>query len=131
LAQTRQAQVSQQEEMIRHLQVKLNFVESQVIDIGIFQSQAIEIRKRVSVAQEYLLAKMEAIQNHCQTIGQALKDISLREREDGVARVAFQEVVIDIMKKDMVNSSRLSIPKKTRGNILFKAWERNISKNRE
>jgi hypothetical protein len=58
----------------------LNFAESQVIDIGIFKSQAIEIRKRVLVAQQDLLVKVEAIQNHCQTIDQVLKDISLRER---------------------------------------------------
>jgi hypothetical protein len=31
----------------------------------------------------------------------------------------------------MVSSSRLSIPEKTRGNILLKAWERNISESRE
>jgi DNA repair exonuclease SbcCD ATPase subunit len=82
-AQTSQAQVSQQEELIRQLQVKLNSAESQVIDIGIFKSQAIEIRKRVSVAQQDLLAKVEAIQNHCRTIDQVLEDISLREREAG------------------------------------------------
>jgi len=55
-AQTNQAQVSQQEELIRQLQVKLNSAESQVINIRIFKSQAIEIRKRVSVAQQDLLA---------------------------------------------------------------------------
>jgi len=42
-AQTSQAQVSQQEELIRKLQVKLNSSEIQVIDIKIFKSQAIEI----------------------------------------------------------------------------------------
>jgi peptidoglycan hydrolase CwlO-like protein len=42
-AQTNQAQVSQQEELIRQLQVKLNSAESQVIDIEIFKSQDIEI----------------------------------------------------------------------------------------
>jgi hypothetical protein len=31
----------------------------------------------------------------------------------------------------MVSSSRLSIPEQTRGNILLKAWERNISESRE
>jgi hypothetical protein len=131
LAQTSRAQVSQQEELIRQLQVKLNSAESQVIDIGIFKSQAIEIQKRVSVAQQDLLAKVEAIQNHCQTIDQVLEDISLREREVGAARVAFQEAVIATTKKEMVSSSRLSIPEKTRGNILLKAWERNISESRE
>jgi hypothetical protein len=109
----------------------LNSAESQVIDIRIFQSQAIEIQKRVSIAQQYLLAKVEAIQNHFQTIDQALEDISLREREAGEAWVTFQEAVIATMKKEMVSSSRLSIPEKTRGNILMKAWEHNISKNIE
>ena len=49
-AQTNQAQGSQQEELIRQLQVKLNSVESQVIDIRISKSQAIEFQKRVSIA---------------------------------------------------------------------------------
>jgi hypothetical protein len=55
----------------------------------------------------------------------------LREREVGVARVAFQEAIIATMKEEMVISSRLSIPEKTRGNILLKAWEHNISENRK
>jgi hypothetical protein len=55
----------------------------------------------------------------------------LREREAGATRVTFQEVVIATMKEEMVSSSRLSIPKKTRGNILLKAWEHNISESRE
>jgi peptidoglycan hydrolase CwlO-like protein len=50
-AQTSQSQISQQEELIGQLQAKLNFAESHVIDIGIFQSQAIEIRRRVLAAQ--------------------------------------------------------------------------------
>jgi len=35
------------------------------------------------------------------------------------------------MKNEMVSSSKLSIPNQTRGNILLKVWERNISENRE
>jgi hypothetical protein len=54
----------------------------------------------VSVAQQDLLAKVEAIQNHCQTIDQVLEDISLREREAGAARVTFQEVVIATKKRN-------------------------------
>ena len=48
MVQTSQTQISQQGELIDQLRAKLEFVESQVIDIGIFQSQAIEIRKTVS-----------------------------------------------------------------------------------
>jgi hypothetical protein len=102
-----------------------------VIDIGIFQSQAIEIRRRVSAAQQDLLAKVETIQNLCQIIDRVLEDISLREREAGAARVIFQEAVIATMKKEVGSSSKLSIPDQTRGNILLKAWERNISESRE
>ena len=81
-----------------------------MIDIGIFQSQAIEIRKRVSTPQQDLLAKVETIQNLCEIIDQVLEDISLREREAGEARVVFQEAVIATTKKEMGSSSKLSIP---------------------
>jgi hypothetical protein len=63
-AQISQTQVSQQEEKIKLLQSKLISVENQVIDITVFQSQAIEIRNKVEVAQRDLLAKVETIQNH-------------------------------------------------------------------
>jgi hypothetical protein len=117
--------------LIGQLQEKINLAKSQVIDIGIFQSQAIEIQTRVSAALQDLLAKVETIQNLYQIIDQVLKDFSLREREDGVVRVIFQEVVIATMKKEMSSSSKLSIPEQTRGNILLKARERNISESRE
>jgi hypothetical protein len=61
------------------------------------------------VAQQDLLAKVETIHNHFQTIEQTVKDISLREIEDEVARVAFREAVIATAKEEMVISSRLSI----------------------
>jgi hypothetical protein len=85
----------------------------------------------VSAAQQDLLAKVETIQNLCQIIDQVLEDISLREREAGATRVIFQEVVIATTKKEMGSSSKISIVEQTRGNILLKAWERNISESRE
>jgi hypothetical protein len=75
----------------------------------------------VSATQQDLLAKVETIQNHCQIIDRVLEDISLREREVGAARVAFQEAVIATMKKGMGSSSKLSIPEQTRGNILVES----------
>jgi hypothetical protein len=131
VAQTNQSQISQQEELIEQLQAKLNLAESQVIDIGIFQSQAKEIRKRVSTAQQDLLAKVETIQNNCQLIDQVLENISFREKEAGAARVAFQEAVIATTKRETGSSFRFSIPEQTRGNILLKEWERNISEGRQ
>jgi hypothetical protein len=102
-----------------------------MIDIGIFQSQAIEIQKRISTTQQGLLAKVETIQNHCQLIDQALERISSIENEAEAARVIFQEAVITTTKKEMGSSSRLSIPEQTRGNILLKAWEHNISEGKK
>ena len=85
----------------------------------------------MEIAQQGLLAKVEIIQIHFQIIDQALKDISFREREEGVARIAIQEAVVATTKEGMVGSARLSIPEKTRGNILLKAWEHNTSESRE
>jgi hypothetical protein len=51
VAQTSQIQVGQQRDLIGQLQVGLEFTKSQVINIGIFQSQTMEIRSRVSTAQ--------------------------------------------------------------------------------
>jgi hypothetical protein len=64
-------------------------------------------------------------------IEQALKYISLREREVAIAWVAFQEVVIATTKEAVAISSSLSIPEQTKGNILLKAWEHNISERRK
>jgi hypothetical protein len=47
-----------------------------------------------------------------------------------VAQVAFQDVVIATMNVEAVNSSKLSIVEQTKGNILLKAWEHNISESR-
>jgi hypothetical protein len=79
------------------------------------------------MAQQDLLVKVGTIHNLFQTIDQVLENISLREREVGASWVAFQDVVIAMMKIEMVNNSKLSIVEKTRGNILLKVWEQNIS----
>jgi hypothetical protein len=63
-------------------------------------------------------------------IDQVLENISLREREVGAARVAFQDVVIATTKIETVDSSKLSIAEQTRGNILLKVWEKNISESK-
>ena len=62
--QISQTQVNQQEELIKQLWSKLNSTESQVIDITVFQTQAMEIRKNIEATQQGLLSKVEIIQNH-------------------------------------------------------------------
>jgi hypothetical protein len=90
VAQTSQIQVGQQRDLIGQLQVRLEFIESQVINIEIFQSQAMEIRSRVYAAQRSLHAKVEMIRENCLLIHQVLENLSIREREVGAARVTFQ-----------------------------------------
>jgi hypothetical protein len=53
-------------------------------------------------------------------IEKILGNIYLREREDGVAQVAFQDAIIATTNIETVNSSKLYIAEQTRGNILLK-----------
>jgi hypothetical protein len=56
-----QMQASQQRDLIQQLQARVEITEIKAIDIGMFQSQAMEIRGRVSMAQRNLLGKVEDI----------------------------------------------------------------------
>jgi aminoglycoside/choline kinase family phosphotransferase len=114
--------------LIEQLQVILEFTESQVINIEIFQSQAMEIWSRVSATQRSLLAKVETIRDNCLLIDQVLENLFVRERESGAARITFQEAVIATTNKELGKSSKFSISEQTQDNILLKEWERNISK---
>jgi hypothetical protein len=69
-----------------------------------FRLQVIKIRHKVLTAQINLLEKVRTIQNHFQMIEKTLENISSKEREVGVARVAFQEVVIATAKIETVNT---------------------------
>jgi hypothetical protein len=60
-----------------------------------------------------------------------LENLTLKEKEAEAARVAFQEAIIVMTKRETGSSSRFSIPEQTRGNIFLKEWERNISEGRQ
>jgi len=89
-----------------------------------------EIWRRVYVAQRSLLAKVETIQDNCLLIDQVLENLYVREREAGAARVAFQDIVIATTNRESGKSSKFSISEQTRGNILLKEWEHNISEGK-
>jgi hypothetical protein len=76
-----QMQAGQQKYLIEQLQARVAIVESKVINIGMFQSQAMEIRSRFSAAQRNLLAKVEVIWDNCLLVNQVLEDLSIREKE--------------------------------------------------
>jgi hypothetical protein len=123
-------QANQQKDLIEQLQARVKIIESKVINIGMFQSQAMEIRSRVSASQGNLLAKVEVIRDNCLLVNQVLENLSVREREVGAARVAFQEAVIATNNRESGSTPRFPISGQTRGNILLKEWEHNISEGK-
>jgi hypothetical protein len=104
----------------------VEIVESKVINIGMFQSQVMEIRSRVSAAQRNLLAKVEVIRDNFLLVNQVLENLTTREREVGAAWVAFQEAVIATNNRDSGSTPKFTISEQTRGNILLKEWEHSI-----
>jgi hypothetical protein len=71
----------QQDELIKQLQDKVNSNEKMVVDIALFQAQALEVLKKLEIAQQSLLSKVKIVQNHSQVMDEALSNIVLRERE--------------------------------------------------
>jgi hypothetical protein len=124
-------QASQQRNLIEQLQARVEIAENRMIDIGMFKSQAIEIRSRVSAAQQNFLAKVEAIRENCLLVNQVSENLSARERDARAARVAFQEAVIATNNRVSTGTPRLTISEQTRGNILLKEWEHNIAEGKQ
>jgi hypothetical protein len=52
-----------------------------IVDIIVFQDQALEVLKELEATQKILLTKVENVQDHFWVIDQALNNICLRERE--------------------------------------------------
>jgi hypothetical protein len=124
-------QAGQQRNMIEELQARVEIVESRMINVERFKSQAIEIRSRVSSAQQNLLAKMGVIRENCLLVNQVSENLASRERDAGAARVAFQEAVIATNNRVSIGTHRLTVSEQTRGNILLKEWEHNIAEGKQ
>jgi hypothetical protein len=107
-------QESQQRDLIEQLRATVETVESRMINIGMFKSQVIDIRSRVSVAQRNFLTKVEAIRDNCLLVNQVSENLSARERDVGAARVTFQEVVISTNNRLSVGTPRFTISDQTK-----------------
>jgi hypothetical protein len=125
------AQVSQQRELIQQLQAWAEIAERREINVSIFKSRASEIQRKLFSAQQNLLARIGEIRENCLLVNQVSKNLTTREREAEVARVAFQDAVIATNNRFLVDIPSLSIPEQTRGNILLKDWELNIALGKE
>jgi hypothetical protein len=101
-----------------------------VIDITVFQAQALEVCKKLESTQQSLFDKVKAIQNHFQVVNQSLDNICFREKEAIAARTTFQEVVVSSAREGISVVPRLSVSEQVRGDIILKTWEANIAESK-
>jgi hypothetical protein len=104
--------VTQQEELIKQLQARLDLTEGTSVEISSFQTQALEVNEKLEVSQQDLFMKVDSIHKYYQVVDLALKYIYIKERESHSARVKFQEVVLLVPKDDVSDVHRLSLSKK-------------------
>ena len=57
-------QTIQQDELIKKLKENVSSIEKMVVDIALFQAQALEVLKKLEISQQIPFAKVEIIQNH-------------------------------------------------------------------
>ena len=62
--QVSKRQTIQQHELVKKLQDKVNSTKKMVVDIALFQSQALEVLKKMEITQQSLFSKVGIIQNH-------------------------------------------------------------------
>jgi hypothetical protein len=123
-------QSGQQRDAITQLQTQLKIAESKAVDIEIVKSQATDIRSRISSAQQSLLNKVGEIREDCLLIQRISENLINKERNAEAARVAFQEAVIATNNR-FSGHPGLTIAEQTRGNILLKNWEQDITLSKE
>jgi hypothetical protein len=128
--QVSERQTIQQDELVKQLQDKVSSTEKMVVDIALFQAQALEVLKKLEIAQQSLFTKVEIIQNHFREVNQSLDNIGFREREATAARTTFQEAVVSSAREEISVTPRLTVAEQVRGDIILKTWEANIAESK-
>jgi hypothetical protein len=116
--------------LVKQLQNKVSSTEKMVMDIEGFQAQASKVLKKLEIAQQILLAKVEIIQNHFQEVNQSLDNISFIEGEATTTRTTFQKSVVSSAREEVPLTPRLTVAEQIRGDIILKAWEANIAESK-
>jgi hypothetical protein len=124
-------QSGHQRDTITQLQTQLEDAGSRIIDIEIIKSRAIDIRSRISSAQQSLLDKIRDFRKDCLLMNQISQDLIVKERDAEAARLIFQEAVIATRNGFSAETPGLSFEEQTRGNILLKNWEHDIALSKE
>jgi hypothetical protein len=122
--------VTQQEELIKKLQAKIDLTEGTIVEMETFQAQALEVHEKLESSQQDLFTKVEAIQNCYQVVDISLKNIYIKEREARSSWAKFQEAILLVPKYDISEVPRLSLSEQTRGDIILKAWETNLAERK-
>jgi hypothetical protein len=123
-------QLGQQRDTITQLQTQLEVAESKAVDIDIVKTRATDIRSRISSAQQSLLNKVGEIREDCLLLQRISENLINKERNAEAARVTFQEAVIATNNR-FSGPPGLTIAEQTRGNILLKNWEQDITLSKE
>jgi hypothetical protein len=87
--QASQVQVTQQKELIKHLQENLNLTEGWVVDLKAFQTLSLEAHTKIEGEQQKLISKIVIIQNYFQEVSKSLDSIIFLEKEAKEARNTF------------------------------------------
>ena len=119
-----------QHELFKKLQAKIELVEGTTIDMEIFQAQALEVHENMESAQQDIFTKVESIQNCYRVVDLSHNKIYIKEREAHASRAKFQEAIFIVPKYDVSTAPRLSLSKKTKGDIILKPWESNLAERK-
>jgi hypothetical protein len=123
-------QSGQQSDTITQLQAQLEVTERKAIDIEIVKSRATDIPSRIFFSQQNLLNKVGEIREDCLLIHRISENLINKERNAEAARISFQEAVIATNNR-FSGPPGLTIAEQTRGNILLKNWEHDITLSKE
>jgi DUF4097 and DUF4098 domain-containing protein YvlB len=112
--------------LVKQLQNKVSYIEKMVLNIAVFQDQALEVHQKLQAAQQSLFSKVGIIQDYFWEMGQSLDNIGFREKEATVARTTFQKAVVSSAREEIPVTPRLTVAEQIRGDIILKTWEANI-----
>jgi hypothetical protein len=79
-SQTNKELVTQQEEFIKKLQAKVHLAKVTVVEMVVFQAHALEVHKKMELAQQNLFTKVEVVQSCYRVEDLSLNKIYIKER---------------------------------------------------
>jgi hypothetical protein len=91
------------------LQDKLSSIENKVVNIAVFQSQALEVHQKMEATKQRFFSKVWIIQYYFWEIDQSLDNIGFREKEATMAHTTFQKEFVSSAREEVPVTPRLTI----------------------